>query len=303
MKHEKKKTIYISHRKQFSKVGKTLKAKGFKRLNKAQYLDEIGGTVYYIIVSADKAGKKKRAAKKDRADVVKDRYHDLTPETINKMTLKALEEYIYISNGNEKLKSDDNVLFLVWNTPAGITCPNKTIECYNACYALIAEKVYIGPKVRRRRNLWISGHILFEYLVIRWIDIKLKSLKDGRKIIFRIHESGDFYSQSYTDKWLRIINHYKDDQRIEFIAYTKSVYFFERREIPENLHLLFSLWPDTPEEDYKLAKKLGLRIYTAYEEDDAEKWKGVAKCRCYLCGGCQLCEMDNIPVIAAVIRK
>ena len=217
------------------------------------------------------------------------------------MTLKKLEKIIYISTGNEKLKSDKKTLFLIFNLPAVLTCPGRTKQCTKKCYARTSEKMYKNARNRRKRNLDFSKTDLFVTAVIRFIDIKLNHLKKDRKIVFRIHESGDFYNQEYTNKWISIMRHYENDTRISFIAYTKSVWYFENLDRPTNFELLFSVWPDTKPEDLETAEKLNLRIYTAFPEGD-KRLDEYFICRCFLCGGCLACENNRIKQIAAVIR-
>ena len=55
----------------------------------------------------------------------------------------------------------------------------------------------------------------------------------------RIHMSGDFYSQSYFDMWLKLCKEHKD---VEFWAYTKSIIYWINRldKIPSNLILTAS---------------------------------------------------------------
>ena len=54
----------------------------------------------------------------------------------------------------------------------------------------------------------------------------------------RIHDSGDFYSPLYLQKWVDIANDNKD---VIFYAYTKSIKFFvEGFTVPTNLKIIFS---------------------------------------------------------------
>ena len=298
------KKIYFDSNMIGLKIMENLIEKGFILLGGNVY-ESPNGKKVAVERNAEKALKQKqqrRQPKKDHAAEIGDRYRGLTPETISKMSLKELENYIYISDGNEKLKSDKKTLFLIWNTPAAVTCPGKTPQCYAKCYARVAEKIYNNVRIRRRRNLAFTGHNFFTLLVIRWINIKLSNLKEGRKIVFRIHESGDFYSQTYTNKWLSIMKHFESDSRISFIAYTKSLWMFDGVELPKNFALLFSVWPDTPKEELDRAERMKVRIYTAFEDGD-KRLDEYFVCRCYLCGGCLACENNKVKQIAAVIRN
>jgi len=54
----------------------------------------------------------------------------------------------------------------------------------------------------------------------------------------RIHDSGDFYSPLYLQKWVDIAN---DNKEVIFYAYTKSIKFFvEGLTVPKNLKIIFS---------------------------------------------------------------
>tara|TARA_R110000824_G_scaffold142457_2_gene309524 strand:+ start:765 stop:1352 length:588 start_codon:yes stop_codon:yes gene_type:complete len=126
-----------------------------------------------------------------------------------------------------------------WNLPTGWTCPSAK-ECLvkvdkltgkmdnksNAykCYSASAER-FPGVRNSRWNNLEQSKDSLPP------LPVKCKSV--------RIHASGDFYSQSYFDRWIEYCNANKD---IEFWAYTKSLNYWERRldEIPDNLILTAS---------------------------------------------------------------
>mgnify|MGYP003641175368 FL=1 len=54
----------------------------------------------------------------------------------------------------------------------------------------------------------------------------------------RIHDSGDFYSVKYLNKWVTIA---KQNKNVIFYAYTKSIKFFtEGLTVPTNLKIIFS---------------------------------------------------------------
>jgi hypothetical protein len=127
-----------------------------------------------------------------------------------------------------------------WNLPTGHTCP-FAMECLvkvdrvtgkfknssNAyrCYASSAERF---PNVRNLR--WNN----FDYAKGGGIPIV-----PPKAIAVRIHSSGDFFNQQYFDTWLQVC---RDNPRVEFWAYTKSVGYWVKRidEIPSNLVLTAS---------------------------------------------------------------
>jgi len=127
-----------------------------------------------------------------------------------------------------------------WNLPSGFSCPSA-LECLvkverktgkfnnksNAyrCYSAMQERF---PAVREHR--WKN----FDFLRSGGVPI----IPEKAKAV-RIHMSGDFYSQKYFDLWLQIC---KDNPKVEFWAYTKSVNYWVKRldEIPDNLILTAS---------------------------------------------------------------
>jgi len=135
---------------------------------------------------------------------------------------------ITISLGNHKLPES----VAIFNLPAEKTCPGKTEECVRYCYAKKAEYIYWSVVRSRYRNLWASQHSWF-------VDVMVKRIKKlpPRVRYFRIHESGDFYSQEYADKWTEIMR--RSD--LQFLAYTKSPY---RPKMLSNFALVESILPD-----------------------------------------------------------
>ena len=224
-------------------------------------------------------------------------------------TCKARENsgyYLTLSKGNKKLKSNNRVAFLIWNLPAVITCPFRTHLCGDVfCYALKAERAYPTCKPSRLKHLEQSKQDEFVLKMIFTIETELaRPCNKGKKVVFRIHESGDFYSLAYAQKWLAIADYFKDDQRIVFVAYTKSVAFFDGVKLPANFCLLASVWADTTEKNLAIIKRNNFRIYTAYkgaELDNALK-NGFTKCRCDNCAGCGLCWNNYVSNIACEIH-
>jgi hypothetical protein len=163
------------------------------------------------------------------------------------------------SRGNEKLKYLDVVYI---SLPAGYACPFADICKSMAhrhgkkfktgksiidlgdirCYAASAEMRW--PAVRKQR--WRNFDLLRQFKgdVGGMADLILRSFdyyesKNPPIKLFRIHESGDFFSQEYFDAWLQVV---KTRSNILFYAYTKSLPFWAARkgEIPKNLRLVAS---------------------------------------------------------------
>lgn len=204
-----------------------------------------------------------------------------------------------ISKGNAKINHP------IFSLPAGYTCPfanicksfaskdgtdfassGKKIKDHGdiRCYAASAEVAY--PNVRSGR--WKNFDLLQEFKgdVNGMADLIDRSLRYfGEMQLFRIHESGDFYSQDYFDAWLQaIIKH----PNIKFYAYTKALPFWIARlnEIPENFKLTASkggthdeliekyglkqaVIVNTPEEAAELKLPIDVDDSLAYNSDDS----------------------------------
>ena len=210
-------------------------------------------------------------------------------------TCKARENnelYINLSDGNKKLVQNSNISFLIWSIPAVITCPFRTALCEKFCYAKKAETAYPDVLPARMRNLEISKSSDFVLRMIYTISVELERPKNkGKKIVFRIHESGDFYNLEYAKKWLEIMRYFEKDNRIVFVAYTKSVTYFDGVEIPKNFKLLASVWNDTTEKNLEIIARNNYKIYTAFKCEEMKKAlkDGFVKCRCKDCATCGKC--------------
>jgi len=133
---------------------------------------------------------------------------------------------IKLSDGNHKL--DRRIK--CWSLPPIKTCPKSTDECENFCYALKSWKQY--PNVRKawNRNLKQTKEDGF-------VEAMVDKIKRYRKLTaVRIHVSGDFYSQDYFDKWVKIANKLPE---VKFYSYTR-VNTLDLSEKPDNLVVILS---------------------------------------------------------------
>jgi hypothetical protein len=208
---------------------------------------------------------------------------------MKKLSKKDLNSNIYLSNGNLKLRSDAKNHFLIWNLPAIKTCLWRTALCEKFCYAKKAETLYRDVLPCREQNLEESYKDTFVKDMIdhiRW-NISRKALA-GKKVWFRIHESGDFYSLEYLKKWISIAEQFPG---VTFLAYTKAVRLVAQLDyIPENFVIRYSVWEDTKQEELQLAYNLGMPIYTAFKKEELDRkieQEEYTKCHC----DCQKCKM------------
>ena len=207
---------------------------------------------------------------------------------------------ITVSNGNKKLISNNNVRYIVWNIPAVVTCPFRTAACEHSCYARKAERNYPGCLPCRYANLDASKEKAFIDNMIALIEDLLNkpSYRNSKKIVYRIHESGDFYSQEYFNKWLKIADHFRNNKKLVFVAYTKSVNFVH--DVPANMVIRYSIWDDTEPEQIAKANALNLPIYTAVDKFTNEPKR--EQCDCINCSTCFKCFNAKFDLIKCEIH-
>lgn len=172
---------------------------------------------------------------------------------------------MYLSNGNRKLGGG----FLIWSLPAKKTCIGSTPLCRKNCYSDKAERLYPKCLPSRERNLIDSKSDLFAEVMIAYITATAPPRFNG---YFRIHESGDFYSQDYLNKWITIATRLPS---IKFLAFTQS-YQLDYFKKPQNMEIVFSVWEDSKNvPDYFPKYYIG-------------KQKGAIECK-YKCNECFKC--------------
>lgn len=203
------------------------------------------------------------------------------------MTVKALAALVSVSRGNKKLIPDKLHKFIIFNLPAVLTCPFRTPHCEKFCYARKAETAYPDCLPARKRNLKATLSPDFVDIMTAYIRRVMsgKAYRNAKSVVVRIHESGDFYSQEYFNKWLAIANNCADIQNLQFMAYTKSLPFVH--DIPDNMTLRSSIWDDTTPEMVAMTAEKNLPIYTAVDKFTDEPEEN--RCGCENCATCRKC--------------
>ena len=134
---------------------------------------------------------------------------------------------IKLSRGNAKIYRA-----LIWNLPNGITCPGATELCKKVCYAKDSAVLYKDVSPYRLNNFKVAKRSDFA-------DLMIDKLNRARINKVRIHESGDFFSQAYLNKWVKVI---KSCPEKRFWAYTKSHQLdFSEALTLKNLSLRYSV--------------------------------------------------------------
>lgn len=171
--------------------------------------------------------------------------------------------------GNHKLPKTIGI----FNLPHLITCPGATSWCRLKCYAQKAERTYKNVLPYRHWNLEMSKRDDF-------VSMVNAELATARKQFVRIHESGDFYNQTYVNKWYEII---KANPNIMFTFYTKSFHLFDFRKIRrlKNVNAFASIDLSTPKERLKKARGW-MKAYIL---------QGQTPCDVFVCpGSCKTCS-------------
>ena len=140
-------------------------------------------------------------------------------------------EFISISKGNKKLKNISS-----FSLSPIASCPFHKY-CSDKCYARKAYRAYPNTKNAYDRNFRIAKENP-ENLKTQLVE-EFRSYKGN---YFRIHVSGDFYSQEYLDMWKEICKQFPD---IQFMSFTKC-YTFDYDGKPENMEVIFSTFDSMP---------------------------------------------------------
>ena len=228
---------------------------------------------------------------------------------------------------NDFLGSNRNVKFFTFNLPRKLACPGRTDICARGCYQAISEEM-LKEKGRdsqvlysRKLNWFLAEQDDFVERILK--EIMRRKPKADQRIIFRIHASGDFYSEEYLKKWMKIALITKlRNKNYDFVAYTKSyselnnvlsnqaglwklyqeTYNAAKIAIPQekelsladfNLNIIASYMDDTEEEKKRIAEKWNLPVYFVTEDNSLE----LTDCEADPCSECLKCytfPMENV---------
>lgn len=190
------------------------------------------------------------------------------------ITMKTNDGYeLQISGGNRKMVKG----FGIFNLTEKVTCIGSTEVCRKNCYACKASIQYKNTVPQRRaKNTEAVNSIYFIQTMCKMLT-KLSKQK-GFKGFFRIHESGDFMSQSYVNAWVCIASNFPN---IRFLAFTKS-FSLDFSAMPQNVEIVYSVMTDT---DRATIPNDGR--YRAYAGDCHDIPDNTLECA----GGCDNCGM------------
>lgn len=177
--------------------------------------------------------------------------------------------HLIVRVGNHKLPKTIGI----FNLPHLTTCPGATAWCKLKCYARKAETMYKQVIPYRQWSFQMSKRNDF-------VSMVNAELARANKTHIRIHESGDFYNQTYVNKWYEIM---KANPQIQFTFYTKSFHLFDFSKIRrlKNVNAFASIDLSTPPQRLKKARGW-LKAYILV---------GNVPGKCFVCpGSCKSCS-------------
>ncbi len=110
-----------------------------------------------------------------------------------------------------------------------LTCPMAD-GCVKFCYAKKGAYIWSNVKPAFEKRYELSKTDAF---VDKMYDEIVKKKTD----YVRVHDSGDYYSKKYLNKWIDIANLFPE---VKFYSYTNMVQMFLDTELPDNYDVIFS---------------------------------------------------------------
>ena len=110
------------------------------------------------------------------------------------------------------------------------TCPFAD-KCVKFCYAKKGAYTWSNVKPAFEKRYQLTKTDLF-------IDAMDTEIKKKKADYVRVHDSGDYYSPTYLQKWLKIA---LKNPTVRFYSYTNSIQFIkDLKSIPTNFDFIFS---------------------------------------------------------------
>lgn len=175
-------------------------------------------------------------------------------------TINWLPNQGELRKGNKKARKTGKALggkILSFDLPA-LTSASGTLICVKAgscrkvCFARDGHDAAKWPHEANFRALQLASGAavaaggtaedgLYEHLKAMFtkqvVEHNASPRTKTKVLAIRLHNSGDFYSSDYLRAWLRLM---RDNPKIIFYGYTKSVSMVLAEDIPDNFRLVFS---------------------------------------------------------------
>lgn len=110
-----------------------------------------------------------------------------------------------------------------------ITCPFAGV-CVKYCYAQKGAYIWsnVSPAFEKRYELTKRDD---------FVEVMTQEIRRKRCDFVRVHDSGDYYSPKYLQKWIQVAKNCPDTK---FYSYTNSVQMVKDTELPDNYDIIFS---------------------------------------------------------------
>ena len=110
-----------------------------------------------------------------------------------------------------------------------LTCPMAK-DCVKFCYAKKGAYIWsnVKPAFEKRYELTKTND---------FVDAMSAEIKRKKPDYVRVHDSGDYYSKAYLQKWIIIA---KQNPSVKFYSYTNMVDMFHKTDLPDNYDVIFS---------------------------------------------------------------
>tara|TARA_Y100000114_G_scaffold78826_1_gene72596 strand:+ start:49 stop:477 length:429 start_codon:yes stop_codon:yes gene_type:complete len=99
-------------------------------------------------------------------------------------------------------------------------------------------------------------------LTDQFVEIMSKEIQKKQPDFVRVHDSGDYYSPKYLQKWIdiAIIHH-----AVKFYSYTNCVKMLKEAKLPDNYDIIFS---DSGKQKHLINRKIDrhTKIFENYQE-------------------------------------
>jgi hypothetical protein len=139
---------------------------------------------------------------------------------------------------NTKLKKTSKALGLrvfnfgipAYKSASGkLTCPMAD-ECVKFCYAKKGAYIWsnVQPAFENRYQLSKTNY---------FVGAMNYEIKRKKPDYVRVHDSGDYYSKAYLQKWIQVAIH---NPEVKFYSYTNMVDMILNTSLPDNYDIIFS---------------------------------------------------------------
>ena len=110
-----------------------------------------------------------------------------------------------------------------------LTCPFAD-ACVKFCYAKKGAYIWsnVQPAFEKRYQLSKTDD---------FVNKMNQEIAKKRPDYVRVHDSGDYYSRAYLDKWLAVAIH---NPHVRFYSYTNCVEMLKNANLPDNYDIIFS---------------------------------------------------------------